>query len=723
VQAVIIVFLASDFLKRDKKLDTTDVIYIRSMSNGDYVLGKTIGVFTVFFLLNVAVSLLALIFNLIQSDTTVVWIAYLYYPLLISLPTLLFITGLSFLLMVIFRNQAITFIILLGYIASTLFFLNNKYNFVFDYMAFKLPLMYSDFVGFGNLSEILTQRGIYLFSGIGFIFLTILLIKRLPQSQGITKVSYFLSSAFIIGAVYLSWSYLSGTIQLSESKLEMVALNNDLHKEQVLHVDSYNIDLHHSGKEISVKAELSFSHHDPQPLNQIILSLNPSLNIQRLFLNENELPYKRSAHTIVAQSNNPIDSGTVGKIIIEYSGSVDDQLSYLDIEKEDLERGYNLAFMNVDKRYGFITDDYVLLTPELLWYPVPGVTYSPQNPTLHNKQFSNFSLNVTTKPGLEVVSQGIKSKGRDGAVSFKEDIPLPQISLTIGDYEQKSIQIGEVDVALYHLKGHDFYTPYVTELSDTISSMVTEIKNDYELDLNLDYYYQQFSIVEVPIQFYSYTRRWASYQEVVQPQMVLLPERCATIRIADLKGTYNREKSRIERSNQAISEKELQARVVNRFLSGTFTTGFSGGRAGGFNQGNREDFARALSQPSIYQVFPNYYSYIYHVKSGEWSVLNQAFESYITSEDQSMMNVIRRRIGGLSGEENANQALMQKSFADILRDNTDKDLMTDIIKLKGNYLFTLIQNEVGIEEFQNFLSNILKSINSRHWILRCSTRP
>ncbi len=42
VQAIIAIFLASDFLKRDKKLDTTDVIYIRSMSNGEYVAGKTI---------------------------------------------------------------------------------------------------------------------------------------------------------------------------------------------------------------------------------------------------------------------------------------------------------------------------------------------------------------------------------------------------------------------------------------------------------------------------------------------------------------------------------------------------------------------------------------------------------------------------------------------------------------------------------------------------------
>ena len=34
IQAIIAVFLASDFLKRDTKLNTTEVIYMRSMTNG-----------------------------------------------------------------------------------------------------------------------------------------------------------------------------------------------------------------------------------------------------------------------------------------------------------------------------------------------------------------------------------------------------------------------------------------------------------------------------------------------------------------------------------------------------------------------------------------------------------------------------------------------------------------------------------------------------------------
>jgi ABC-type transport system involved in multi-copper enzyme maturation permease subunit len=36
-QSIIVIFLAADFMKKDKKLDTTDVLYTRSISNLEYV--------------------------------------------------------------------------------------------------------------------------------------------------------------------------------------------------------------------------------------------------------------------------------------------------------------------------------------------------------------------------------------------------------------------------------------------------------------------------------------------------------------------------------------------------------------------------------------------------------------------------------------------------------------------------------------------------------------
>ena len=89
-QAIIAVFLASDFLKRDKKLDTTEVIYMRSMTNGEYVIGKTLGNMQVFMILNIAVLVMAMVYNMIAPGTHVPWISYLLYLLLISIPTLVF---------------------------------------------------------------------------------------------------------------------------------------------------------------------------------------------------------------------------------------------------------------------------------------------------------------------------------------------------------------------------------------------------------------------------------------------------------------------------------------------------------------------------------------------------------------------------------------------------------------------------------------------------------
>lgn len=118
-QAVIAIFLASDFLKRDKKLDTSEVFYVRPLSNAEYVIGKIWGNLRVFLLLNLIIMSITVAFNLTSGEVD--WMAYLLYFLLISVPTLIFIIGLSIFLMLVLKNQALTFVLLLGYIGLTVF--------------------------------------------------------------------------------------------------------------------------------------------------------------------------------------------------------------------------------------------------------------------------------------------------------------------------------------------------------------------------------------------------------------------------------------------------------------------------------------------------------------------------------------------------------------------------------------------------------------------------
>ena len=65
-QAVVSVFLASEYLKRDKQLDTSEVFYTRPLSNAEYLLGKMWATLKVFFILDFAVAAIALVMSLIK---------------------------------------------------------------------------------------------------------------------------------------------------------------------------------------------------------------------------------------------------------------------------------------------------------------------------------------------------------------------------------------------------------------------------------------------------------------------------------------------------------------------------------------------------------------------------------------------------------------------------------------------------------------------------------
>ncbi|MDZ7376979.1 MAG: xanthan lyase, partial [candidate division KSB1 bacterium] len=265
IQAIIAVFLASDFLKRDKKLDTTEVVYMRSMNNSDYVLGKLLGILLVFLGLNLVVLMIAAVFNIFFSDVPLVFLPYLLYPIFISIPTLIFIFGLSFLSMVTIRNQAVTFILLLGYIAVTIFFLGNKFHYLFDYITFNVPLMYSDFVGFGNLALLLLHRGMYLLLGLSFVFATILLIKRLPQSVFMTRLSWILMISFLGGAIALGANYISHFTEGKKLRATITELNKTAITMPKVTLQDCRLHVQHRGRTIQVTAQLKVINKNRDP--------------------------------------------------------------------------------------------------------------------------------------------------------------------------------------------------------------------------------------------------------------------------------------------------------------------------------------------------------------------------------------------------------------------------------------------------------------------------
>lgn len=701
VQAIIAVFLASDFLKRDKKLDTTEVVYMRSMNNSDYVLGKLIGILLVFLGLNVIVLLIGAVFNVFFSDVPFVFAPYLLYPLFISVPTLVFIFGLSFLFMVTIRNQAVTFILLLGYIALTLFFLSQKFNYLFDYITFNVPMMYSDFVDFGNLSSLLIHRGMYLLFGLGFVFGTILLIKRLPQSKAMTQFSAVLTILFLGSALTLSFLYVSRLNQGKKLRADMLELNKASRSIPKLTLLDSDLDLKHAGKAIEVTAKLKFKNNTSDAINKYLFSLNPGLKVEQVTSNQKDLKFDRNIHLLEVMPANPLAPGVTDSLTIFYQGKIDEQAFFLDVDEKARTTLYRAWLYNIAKRFSFIEPDYVLLTAESMWYPVAGLPYGAKYPELSARDFINYQVNVKTNKNLTAICQGKVTDGGDGNFKFEIENPIPQLSLTIGNYEKKSIKVDSIEYSLFNLKGHDYYSQYFKDLGDTLTALIRESKQDFENKLGLSYSYARLKLVETPIQFFSYQRQWTAGQESVQPEMILLPEKGLLLDRADFSRMARWQKRRQERSNQTLTPQEMQSELFRDFITASLL--------GGSFRGFMGDLIKA---PVNYNIFPNYFTFVNNFSSKQWPVFNVALESFLTQKAAESAPPFRRFFVGLSDEEKANLALMEQNLVEILADPEKKDIVNTVLKLKGNYLFKLIESKLGQEKFQKFLSEFL---NSNHF--------
>ena len=329
-QAIVAIFLASEFLKQDSKNDTVEVIYARSMTNAEYIIGKSLGILYVFLLLNIFILLMGIGFSFMASDTSRGFGEYFLYPLLISVPTLVFILGLSFSMMIIFKNQAITFILLLGYIALTIFYLNNKFYHLFDYIAYKVPMMNSGITGFGNFQEILIHRSIYFLLGIGLIFLTIFKLNRLPQAKKLTSLPLFIGIIFIVGGGLLIDKYIGLKRGNVELKNEMIALNNQYAFTSRVEVLENTISLDHQGEKIHAISELNFQNNSGSIIDTLIFNLNPSLKIISAKLNNQPIEFQRELQIIKFSPKASISMQSTHNLSIEYEGSIDERTHFLD---------------------------------------------------------------------------------------------------------------------------------------------------------------------------------------------------------------------------------------------------------------------------------------------------------------------------------------------------------------------------------------------------------
>ena len=709
-QGIIVVFLATEFFKRDRRTDSTQVIFSRSFSNTSYILGKFFGILGLFILMNIFVGLITALIHLFLSVTPFSLKAYLIYFLTLNLPTLVFLTGLSFVLGMTIRSQAAVVLLGLALSSLSLAVLGSKAYFIPDIFGFHTPLIYSDFIGLGNSAQLFYLRFPYVLLGLGFVFGTVLLAKRLRQSTWATALSGTLSVLFILSAFGLIFSHVQANIDIDTFSCELLAQSQKYAEVPALSIESCSLDVDFSGNVLSASSEILLKNSRENPVDSILMTLNPGLQVSRVTSGGRVPDFSREGHILLIQLPKPLAPGENSDLQIDYAGTPLEAYCYLDIDGEALRKPSKLGLYNVPKKHIFLSEKFVHLTPEFGWYPRPGIPLSHRFPGAVESDLCRYTLRVSLPEGRTAVSQGLpkieESSGRK-IYTFRPKTLLPQISLTVGPFEERTLKVKDVEYRLYTLPGHDYFRQYFAAITADLPQTITQLKNEFEVILGLDYPYEQLAFVEVPIHFYSQKRLWSAADETVQPQLVFLPEMgtlCEGADFASMARWFKKGRGKGNRGKE-ITSAQMQTDFFNSFVR----TNFLGTQPakGGFRDGALSRVTES-DLNAEYNLMPNYFAFTSTLASNRWPILHSALESWL--QDRISAASFRfDRSGGLTDQERTNRLLDGRSMSDLMAEkNLSDSELYNVILAKGKYLMTVIESRIQEDNFGQTLLGFLE---------------
>ncbi|MBN1939435.1 MAG: hypothetical protein JW843_07605 [Candidatus Aminicenantes bacterium] len=728
-QGVMAVFLATEFIRRDRRLDTVQVVFSQSFSNGQYIFGKFLGLFGLFLALDLAVIAVTIVIHVFFSTTPFALSAYLGAFALLSLPTLVFMIGLPVFLGSLLRSQPVVYLLSLSLLFLSLVIIGPGMSSTFDAFGFFIPVFHSDFNGLGPIGPLAAARGMYLLLGAALVLGSIPLLKRLPQKAGENRRIGILAVLLAAAAVGLGAGRLAGLAADRAFREEIRAESAGLINNPVPALIACDIKLKHEESRISAEADLILANRGDRPLPELILNLNPGLKVEGIRSGNESVPFRRRRHLVTVAPAAPLAPGTEIHLTIAYSGTIDERYAYLDIEDERLETPLKIWFISVPRRAAFLGRDYVLFTPESGWYPRPGLPASLLFPDRAGQEFSRYTLSVDAPASLTAVSQGLSATSPAGdrnTTVFKPETPLPQIALALGRYEKMTVAVDNVEYGLYLLRGHDRFTDQLGEIAAELPDLIRRIKDGVEVVLGLSYPFRQLALVEVPLGAAAHDRRWTTAQEFVQPELVLLPEMGVLNAGAEFRPgrggpQAGQRVALMQRGGTEITPADIQRTLFNRFIQtnllGSPGAVFPGLRASPF--GLR---IQANVQPR-FNLLPQYLTYAEGLRMDEWPLLGYALEVYLggRANPQTIRGLAVALGQGMSEQERINAFLMEHSLADALSGAAQTDIpLSAVTTEKAKYLMVLIRSKLDREDFDDRLVEFLAahrftSIDRKEW--------
>lgn len=517
------VVLGNDAFCRSRRLDSLDAIYYRPAGNGSHVAGVTLGFLGAWGVVYALFWVSALVLQVLFTDTSLHLGLYLLYPLTIVVPGVVFTLGFTFLVSRFSRGRLLGLLLTMAPLALLLGYGGEVLHGVLDPLGLSLAAGYSGFTGLSNPLDFLLQRSGWLLLGLGCLAGSVLFFPRLPNRPGSWSWPSLTVACVLLGllscGVYAD-RYL-GRLSSREAYREVYKRYAGEPKATTL---AHDIDYRQEGGVMEVVSGLTVTNDGEEPIPSLLLYLNPGLEVRGIKEGDRPLAFRRDGQVIVVDRS--LAPGDTLRLRVDYGGTIDESVCHVNVPDEKWNEPTLTSEMSLrhGKRYAYLEGDYTLLTPGVLWYPTTLPAENPVSVYDLPVDFVRYTLRVRNPRELTVISQGRRS-GTLEDIRFRDEHPLPGITLCMGRYTTRRVEVDGITYELNLLEGHErLLLVYDDPRASRLDELIRNTRRKAEKEVGRSYPFSRLMFVETPLHFASYFQGERRASQYVQPEMMLCRE-------------------------------------------------------------------------------------------------------------------------------------------------------------------------------------------------------
>lgn len=675
IQALVIIFVCSGQYRNP---ETQAVILCRPVSNHDYCIGKWFGIFKEFLKINLYVFILAALVNIWGSYAPFRVDIYLFYFLTSTLPTLIFTSGLTLWVSQMTRNHFLTTLFLTCLLLGSYFYFSKIQYGIFDFFSYSQLNTFSDVTGYTGLSQYLQVRVGYTFLGIACLYLWISMFQRLDNKPPNKYKAYIVPILFILlgsSCILNSWYYFNRYENRRKAYKETYLHYQPEKKARVI---KHDITYRPTKGSMTVTSKLEIQNQTQDTLQHILIYLNPTLQVTSIQHENQILKYTRENQIILVHKKLIPEEKLI--LHMEYQGQIDDALCYLEIPDQDIRQEKRIKrnqIFQFGKQYTFLDENYTLLLPECIWYPVCVPPVNISFPYAQETNFTQFSLEVYKNSDAEVISQGM-SEASENKITFINPHPLTSISLCIGKYNKEEVTVDNTLLELYYFPGHEFILDFNTMTGSQIKKQLARSKNKIQSTFGRYYPFKKLTFIESPVSFTSYERNWREGSDYIQPELIFFPERLFSLSSYSPLETA---KKILRKRNPLEDQEALYAQAERHVLQ----------------------ICEIQLSDGMYSLSPMFHDYLSFISSDEYPGVNTLLNNVIYYQKRIIPINTEFSKEYLPAVEYLKNHSLKEAFSD---KQVSNKLLREIIKSKALYLRAYLSTRVPFEDLKQFFDDI-----------------